>query len=401
MSSIFKFHHHPHKVRQSIFTRISYLFALLSVVAIPFISGKVFAAGSLSSAQLYIDGKSMNIATEAKTVRGVIEEAGYTLSEQDRVEPSLETEISDGYKINVYRAVPVTIQDQKSNLEIQTAHKTPESIAKEAGLEVFPEDQLSLDASDLSAGDLKPGLTLKINRAKLINLNLYGQVTQVRTQSPTVKSFLEEKHIALQVGDVLLESPDQSITEGSSITIRNDSKEVLVVEEEIPMPEEKIMDVNKDTSYREIKTPGSAGSKQVTYEIKKENNQEVSRTTIEETIIKDAVKQVVIVGAKKTVSSSVSGSSRDWLTAAGIPESDWSYVDHIITKESRWNYTARNRSSGAYGLCQALPGTKMASAGSDWQSNPVTQLRWCSSYAQSRYGSWAAAYNFWQSRRWW
>ncbi|HRV76195.1 MAG TPA: G5 domain-containing protein [Candidatus Saccharimonadales bacterium] len=237
--------------------------------------------------------------------------------------------------------------------------------------------------------------------ADKVNLNLYGAVTEQRTQSKTVKEFLEEKSLSLQEGDILLQSPDQAITDGITVEIKNDSREVLVSDEEIPMPEDLIKDVNKDTGYRQVQSAGYTGQKRVTYEIKKINGKEISRTVVNEEVIKPALKQTTIVGARKVVTSKVSGSSRDWLAAASIPESQWGYVDHIISKESGWNYTARNRSSGAYGLCQALPGSKMASAGSDWQTNPVTQLRWCNSYANARYGGWAGAYSFWLAKRWW
>lgn len=89
------------------------------------------------------------------------------------------------------------------------------------------------------------------------------------------------------------------------------------------------------------------------------------------------------------------------LGAAGINSSDLKYVDYIISKESGWNYLIANSYSGAYGLCQALPGSKMASSGSDWATNPETQLKWCNTYAVSRYGSWQGAYNFWIDNNWW
>lgn len=64
----------------------------------------------------------------------------------------------------------------------------------------------------------------------------------------------------------------------------------------------------------------------------------------------------------------------------------------LWNKESRWNVFAENRSSGAYGIPQALPGNKMASAGADWQTNPDTQIRWGLGYIQGRYGSPCAAW---------
>ncbi|MEE1821659.1 transglycosylase SLT domain-containing protein [Streptomyces sp. BE20] len=72
----------------------------------------------------------------------------------------------------------------------------------------------------------------------------------------------------------------------------------------------------------------------------------------------------------------------------------------IVKRESGWNYTATNKSSGAYGLVQALPGTKMASAGADWRTNPATQIKWGLSYMNSRYGSPCGAWSFWQSHHW-
>ncbi|MBB0244635.1 transglycosylase SLT domain-containing protein [Streptomyces alkaliphilus] len=73
---------------------------------------------------------------------------------------------------------------------------------------------------------------------------------------------------------------------------------------------------------------------------------------------------------------------------------------NIVERESGWDHTATNPSSGAYGLMQALPAGKMASAGSDWQSNPTTQIEWGLQYMEERYGSPCAAWSFWQNNHW-
>ncbi|MET9448860.1 transglycosylase SLT domain-containing protein [Streptomyces cinerochromogenes] len=73
---------------------------------------------------------------------------------------------------------------------------------------------------------------------------------------------------------------------------------------------------------------------------------------------------------------------------------------NIVDHESSWNYRAVNASSGAYGLFQALPGSKMASAGADWQTNPATQIKWGLNYMNSRYGSPCEAWTFWQANHW-
>ncbi|MDH6114779.1 LysM repeat protein [Kitasatospora sp. MAP12-15] len=85
------------------------------------------------------------------------------------------------------------------------------------------------------------------------------------------------------------------------------------------------------------------------------------------------------------------------LAASIVPADQLASFDQIITHESGWNVTATNPSSGAYGLPQALPGNKMASAGSDWQTNPATQLKWALSYMDATYGSPNQAWAFWQT----
>ncbi|WP_327308887.1 transglycosylase SLT domain-containing protein [Streptomyces sp. NBC_01298] len=74
--------------------------------------------------------------------------------------------------------------------------------------------------------------------------------------------------------------------------------------------------------------------------------------------------------------------------------------NNIVSRESGWDHTATNSSSGAYGLVQALPASKMASAGSDWKTNPATQIKWGLDYMNSRYGSPAGAWTFWQNHHW-
>ncbi|MEU3601952.1 transglycosylase SLT domain-containing protein [Streptomyces sp. NPDC006798] len=72
----------------------------------------------------------------------------------------------------------------------------------------------------------------------------------------------------------------------------------------------------------------------------------------------------------------------------------------IVTKESGWDVQASNPSSGAYGLVQALPATKMATAGSDWKTNPETQIEWGVDYMKDRYGSPCGAWTKWQTQGW-
>jgi len=84
----------------------------------------------------------------------------------------------------------------------------------------------------------------------------------------------------------------------------------------------------------------------------------------------------------------------------GWSASQFGCLDSLWTRESHWNPLAHNSSSGAHGIPQALPGSKMASVGADWATNPVTQIKWGLGYIQSRYGSPCSAWAHSQARGW-
>ena len=84
----------------------------------------------------------------------------------------------------------------------------------------------------------------------------------------------------------------------------------------------------------------------------------------------------------------------------GLSSSEFDCLDNIWSQESGWNIHADNPSSSAYGIPQALPGSKMSSAGPDWENNPETQIRWGLGYIQSRYGSACEAWSYKQGAGW-
>jgi hypothetical protein len=92
--------------------------------------------------------------------------------------------------------------------------------------------------------------------------------------------------------------------------------------------------------------------------------------------------------------------ARAMLADFGWDEGQFSCLDNIWSQESGWQVDAENPSSGAYGIPQSLPASKMASAGSDWQTNPATQIRWGLGYIQDRYGSPCEAWSFKQGAGW-
>ncbi|MGC0419275.1 type IV secretory pathway VirB10-like protein [Embleya sp. AB8] len=103
-------------------------------------------------------------------------------------------------------------------------------------------------------------------------------------------------------------------------------------------------------------------------------------------------------GAVEKVSASAADAQA--IAKSMMSSTQYQCFSNIVERESGWRVDATNSSSGAYGLVQSLPASKMASAGSDWRTNPATQIKWGLGYMNSTYGSPCGAWSFWQSHQW-
>ncbi len=361
-------------------------------------------SGELSEGEHFVtihnDGEDVTIRTNAQTVSEVLERAGVQYEAEDIIEPSLDEDITEtDFNINIYHARDVMVKDGAVRKYIRTAASNPEEIIKAAQIEILPADIIEIVEQD---SFLEAGATsaYELVRAKTINFTLYGQQLSVRSQAETIGDFLKEQNIESdpEVNWISL-AEDTRVYDGIEFKVYMQGKQTFSQEEEIPFTEKTTQDFDMPSGKSEITKAGQNGRKMVTYEIELYNGEEISRQVISEIITQEPVQQERRVGIKSTLPS---GSHEDWMAAAGISSSDYGYVEYIISRESGWSPMKYNYGgSGAYGLCQALPGSKMASAGSDWKTNPITQLRWCSSYATRKYGSWSGAYRFWINNHWW
>lgn len=103
--------------------------------------------------------------------------------------------------------------------------------------------------------------------------------------------------------------------------------------------------------------------------------------------------------SRSSALAAVSGAPRDiaegLAAEKGWTGSQWTCLDKLWNHESKYETTVRNSHSGAYGIPQALPASKMASAGADWRTNPVTQIVWGLGYIDARYGTPCGAWTYW------
>lgn len=347
---------------------------------------------------LNYDKQERTVPTRAKTVGELLDKLQIKLHEGDRVEPSADTEIiGDNFRVNVYRAVPVTIVDGNKKTFVYSAAATPRSIVKQSNVTVYPEDKLELLPTENFLTESSIGERVVIKRATPVFMNLYGTNIEMRTHAKTVGDLLKERNVKLGQDDTVQPAANTPLTPKSQVFVVRKGTQIVVEEQAIPAPVEEVEDNSLTFGTRVVRQQGAPGKKLITFQVEMQNGQEVGRKVIQEVVAVEPVKQVVARGKH----FDISGDKTAVMAAAGISPSDYMYVDYIVSRESRWNPTARNPRSGAYGLCQAVPATKMSSAGSDWESNPVTQLKWCHGYAKGRYGSWAEAYRVWQAQHWW
>ncbi|MFI2199773.1 transglycosylase SLT domain-containing protein [Streptomyces sp. NPDC020192] len=118
-------------------------------------------------------------------------------------------------------------------------------------------------------------------------------------------------------------------------------------------------------------------------------------------VVAAATAGLALTAAPAQAATPASASSAQAIAHKMIPDAaQFNAFSKIVSHESGWNPAATNSSSGAYGLVQALPASKMSSAGADWKTNPATQIKWGLDYMNSRYGSPVKAWNFWHANGW-
>ncbi|MDN5275576.1 MAG: hypothetical protein JWN33_225 [Candidatus Saccharibacteria bacterium] len=390
--------------RRSFFTP----FGVISLVSLLALIGFFFVvidkANAISDQQtrgrlltVHDRGDETVILSEAKTIGEALKEADIMLDDKDVVEPAAnETLVAPEYSVNIYRARPVVVIDGATKQKVLTAHQSAEQIVADAGVQLYPEDNTLLARSDDIIAD-GVGLQLTVDRAVPLKLRLHGTDTDIRTQGETVKAMLHEKGIVLGTSDGVSPSLDTTITSGMEVRVWREGIQTVTADEDISFGVKQIQDADHEVGYKEVQTPGQNGKRSVTYEINIQNGLEISRHEITSLVTVTPVEQVEIIGTKSKVMTYTGGGSKtEWLSASNIPAGSWGAADYIVSHESGWNPNAVNPSSGACGLAQALPCSKVP--GNPY--NPIDSLNWMNSYVMGRYGSWENAVAFKQSRGW-
>ncbi len=283
--------------------------------------------------------KKVTSVNQAK-VREILQALSIELRPSDVVEPELDYLVDSDIYINIYRATPVTIIDGNNRLKIITPHKQVKQIVEDSGNEFYDEDQAKIKLEPLAL-DQDLGVQLVVERAKTVELDLYGKVNQIRTNAKTVDQLLKQKQLKLTDKHKLNCQLDQPIVEKMKLEIWQEGTQTKIEEQEIPFEIEKIYNYDKPASYSKIKTAGVKGKKVANYKVEIKNKQEISRKLIDEVIIEKPVKQIIEVGVKGVFNTPSKNENLTWdfLRQQGFTREQTAGIMGNLMQEHRFRTT--------------------------------------------------------------
>ncbi|HVA11324.1 MAG TPA: ubiquitin-like domain-containing protein [Candidatus Dormibacteraeota bacterium] len=282
------------------------------------------------------DGVQQTVPSNEPNVGALLSRLHITLGQGDVVEPSVATHInSNDFRIIILRATPVEIVQGSTKTFTFSAAATPRAIAQQAGINVYPEDEITATPSPgfISGGAI--GETVNIKPSQPISLIVYGTPIVTRTAADTVGGMLSEKHLELKNGDTVQPVASTPITANQQIFVLHKGTEIVTSTQSIPEPVQNIDDASLSVGTSAVQQQGSPGTLLITYQV---NILTGAKTQLQSVEIQPPVTKIVAIGT-----APVSGTLGTWLAALRGCESGGNYQD--------------NTGNGYYGAYQFSLGT--------------------------------------------
>ena len=349
-----------------------------------------------------VDGELSTVTAFGRTVQDVLTAEGVDVGERDQVAPALGALLADGSQVVVRHGREVVVEINGERRTVWTTALTVGDILAELGLR----GELRTSASR-SAGVGTDAL--RVSTLKTMHVAVDGGTVDLSTTASTVREVLSELDVVLGELDRVSVSLDAAAVDG--LVVKVDRVVGVTRSETTPEPFTTVRqdDPSLAQGREVVSVQGRDGARVVTFVAHELDGVEIGRVLLAESVVTAPVAQVVRVGtfvapAASSVPPVEAGTSRaiglEMVLAHGWSESEFACLDELWSRESGWRVNAANSSSGAYGIPQALPGSKMATAGADWETNPRTQIAWGLGYVEGRYSTPCGAWAFFQSHNW-
>jgi uncharacterized protein YabE (DUF348 family) len=374
------------------------------VLALTLVAGATTAfAGLHKTVTVEVDGDTVEVTAFGRTVGQVLAAGDITVDDQDLVAPGLDEAVGDGAQIVVRHGRELAVEVDGEERTVWTTALTVGEAVEGLGLR---DDQTMLSAS--RSASLTREDVLRVSTQKTLHLAVDGQVIDGVTSAGTVRDALREIGLVLNEGDRVSVPLDATATDGLVVLVTRAATAGETVTEVVPFEEQEVEDPALAKGTRKVETAGRAGVRTTTYSTATVGGAVVDRQVVASAVTVPPVTQVVKVGTMEVaagVNISVSPGSAQELgkqlaAARGWGDDQFACLLQLWNKESGWRVDAENRSSGAYGIPQSLPGSKMASVGADWRTNPATQITWGLNYIDGRYGNPCGAWSASQAKGW-
>ncbi|MDT4960522.1 MAG: resuscitation-promoting factor RpfB [Pseudonocardiales bacterium] len=363
--------------------------------------GGTVAWGSVDkTVNLVVDGQSTQLHTTASRVSDVLDAAGYRVGVHDLVAPSPNVEVHDGSKVIYKRGRLLHLDVNGVRKDVWTTAPTVSDALLQLGYSTADFTSVSR-AKRLALG----ATAITVRTPRLVTVVHDGKKQQVTTTESTVGRLLTDLGIKYSATDRLSASPGSALKANQKIVIGRVKHRTVTTTAALPYAIKKSLDPTLDKGQTRIITAGLAGSARITYSVVYVDGVIVGKTPIKTVVLSQPTTQVMKVGTKRPVAPVVvpaneaQAIAKKLAAARGWGDDQFACLVPMWSNESGWRTNAANP-SGAYGIPQALPGSKMASAGPNWQTDASTQIKWGLGYIAARYVDPCGAWTFWQAHNW-
>ncbi|HEY3737885.1 MAG TPA: ubiquitin-like domain-containing protein [Jatrophihabitans sp.] len=392
------------------------------VVAAVVAGTTAMASASPKLVTVNVDGNPIAVKTSAHDVGDVLEQIGYAVQSHDLVAPTANAAVKSGAVIVLKRGRELHLQVNGTSRTVWTTAATVDEALDQLGYS--EKDYTSVSrANRLAVGST----TIAVRTPKSVVLTADGDKKDVTTTASTVGDVLSELGITIAKKDVVTPALATDVTDKTRITVTRVKKGRITVAEDVPFDVTQQPSTKLTVGQTTIVTAGVPGTAHVIYAVTYHNGKIAKRTEVKRTVTAQPVAQVEKVGtmpvpvvkaagaaapssapaaasapvAPSSIATPAEAQNIAWkiIQSRGWGRNQFNCLAQLWGHESGWRVAAGN-AYGTYGIPQANPGSKMSSAGPNWQTDAKTQIIWGLGYITAKYGTPCGAWNLWQSQGW-
>ena len=316
------------------------------------------AAASQKDVVLDVDGEIINASTMSGTVEGALRSADVDVDDQDLVMPALSESIDENSEITVRSVRQVALTVDGNEEVVKTTADNVNDLLKQLGRN----DATSQLSSPTGAKIPVEGMDLEVTTSKNFTLNDGGMPGTMSLPARTVGEMLEMRGKPLGPNDVVTPSADTPLTEGMHIEVVRIQSGEQVEERDIPAPVRYVDDANLEEGKEEVINPGTPGREKVTFNVRKENGEEIARDIVNVEELVAPQESVVKRGTKPAPAAAATASAGGAAAPAVSNGSTW---DALAQCEAGGNWSI-NTGNGFSGGLQFTPSTWAAFGGTQY-----------------------------------